>query len=71
VQALPEGLNHPEELTADNGYFSEHNVEVCEAAGSVPLIAMKRDDHHPYWSARFSEPTEVPPEATSVERMAH
>ncbi|MEA3644336.1 MAG: transposase, partial [Lamprobacter sp.] len=56
VQALPEGLNHPEEVIADNGYFSEHNVELCEAAGVVPLIAMKRDEHHPHWSERFSEP---------------
>lgn len=71
MQALPEGLNRPEELIADNGHFSERNVEVCEAAGSVPLIAMKRDDHHPHWSARFSEPAEVPPEATPVARMAH
>ncbi|MBK5942027.1 IS1182 family transposase [Halochromatium roseum] len=71
VQALPEGLNHPEDVIADNGYFSEHNVEVCEAAGIAPLIAMKRDEHHPHWSERFSEPAAVTLEATPVERMAH
>ena len=71
VQALPEGLNHPEDVIANNGYFSARNVAICEAAGSMPLIAMKRDEHHPHWSARFSEPAAVPPEATPVERMAH
>ena len=65
------GLSQPEEFVADNGYFSERNVEVCEAAGIVPLIAMKREEHHPHWSARFGEPAEVPPEATPVARMAH
>ena len=71
LQALPEGLNHPEECVADNGYFSEHNVNRCEAAEIVPLIAMKREEHHPHWSARFSEPGEVAPEASPVERLAH
>lgn len=71
LQALPEGLNHPEECVADNGYFSENNVNLCEAAGITPLIAIKREEHHPHWSARFNEPAEVAPEATPVARMAH
>lgn len=72
LQALPEGLNQPAECVADNGYFSERNVEVCENAEIVPWIAMKREEHHPHWSERFSEPDEAPPpEATPVARMAH
>jgi transposase/IS5 family transposase len=71
LQALPEGLKQPEEGVADNGYFSENNVNLCEASGIAPLIAMKREEHHPHWSARFSEPGEVAPEASPVERMAH
>ena len=47
LQALPEGLNQPKECLADNGYFSERNVEVCENAEIVPLIAMKRGEHYP------------------------
>ena len=49
LQALPEGLNQPEQFLADAGYFSEANVEACEAAGIEPLIAVKRDEHHPHW----------------------
>jgi transposase len=71
VQALPAGLNHPEQLLADTGYFSENNVKVCEAAGIEPLIAVQRETHHPHFLERFSEPPEPPPEATPVERMIH
>ncbi len=71
LQALPEGLNRPEQMLADAGYFSEANVDACEAAGIEPLIAIKRDEHHPHFSERFSEPPELPGEATPVQRMTH
>ena len=71
IQALPEGLNQPEQFLADAGYFSEANVGACEAAGIEPLIAIKRDQHHPHWSERFSEPPELPTTATAVQRMSH
>jgi transposase len=69
LQALPEGLNQPEQLLADAGYFSEANVDACEAAGIEPLIAVKRDEHHPHYSERFSEPPELPADPTPVQRM--
>jgi len=71
LQALPEGLNQPEQCLADAGYFSEANVDTCEAAGIEPLIPAKRDEHHPHWSERFGEPPAPPAEATAVERMAN
>jgi transposase len=71
LQALPAGLNRTEELLADNGYFSEANVNACEAAGIGPLIALKRDEHHPHWSERFAEPEVPAPAATPLERMAN
>lgn len=42
LQALPEELNQPEKFLADSGYFSEKNVEACEAARIEPLIAVGR-----------------------------
>ena len=42
IQALPEGLNQPEALLADTGYFSERNVQACQGAKIVPLIAVGR-----------------------------
>ena len=32
IQALPVGLNQPERLLADNGFYSEKNVDTCRAA---------------------------------------
>lgn len=43
LQTLPEGLNRPEQLLNDAGYFSETSVYICEAAGINPLIAVKRN----------------------------
>jgi hypothetical protein len=71
LQALPTGLNQPEQVVADTGYFSADNVAACEQAGIEPLIAVKRDHHHPHWSERFQEPAELPANPTAVERMTH
>jgi hypothetical protein len=71
VQALPHGLNRPERCLADAGYFSEANVHTCEAAGIEPMIAVKRDGHHPEWSERFAEPPAPAADATPVQRMTH
>ena len=69
--ALAEDLPKPKRLAADAGYFSEANVNACEAAGIEPSIAIKRDEHHPHWSERFANPDAPPTDATPVERMAH
>src|ERR1019366_8423598 len=36
IDALPKDLGRPETLLADNGYFSEANVTLCEAANIEP-----------------------------------
>jgi hypothetical protein len=71
VQALPTGLNQPEQFLADTGYFSADNVAACEQAGIEPLIAVKRDHHHPQWAERFNEPPELPDNPTPAQRMTH
>lgn len=73
VQALPTGLNQPEQFLADTGYFSADNVAACEQAGIEPLIAVTRDHHHPHWSERCREPEALPatPTPTPVQRMTH
>lgn len=70
LQALPDGLN-PRRLLADTGYFSENNVEACHGADIEPLIAVKRDEHHPAWRARFEEPAALSEPVSPVERMKH
>jgi transposase len=72
LTALPKNLGRVRRLLADNGYFSEDNVERCAAAKIEPLIAMGREAHHASWRRRFaSAPKPPPPTATALERMAH
>jgi transposase len=60
INDLPEELGKAETLLADNGYFSEANVNACQAAGIDPLIAMGRDCHHPSPAERFAEAPAAP-----------
>ena len=71
VLANPEGLNRPETWLADTGYYSEKNVETCVAADIEPLIAVKRDEHHPGWRERFTEPAPLSENASPAEAMKH
>jgi len=71
LQSLPEGLNKPNTFLADTGYFSEKNVEICQDAGTAPLIAMGREAHHPQWRARFEEPASPSEPGTYVDQMKH
>lgn len=70
LQALPEGLN-PVRLLADTGYYSEKNVVACASAGIEPLIAVRRDAHHPAWRERFEEPALASESMSPGERMKH
>ena len=68
---LPDELGQAEALLADNGYFSESNVNACAAAGIDPVIAMGRDAHHPTLDERFAEPPPPPKDPTPLEAMDH
>ena len=70
VAALPDEWGKVGALLADNGYFSEANVNACAAAGIEPVIAMGREAHHPSLDARLAAPP-PPKNATSLEAMAH
>jgi transposase len=74
MQANPEGLNQPDILLANTRYFSEKNVETCVDAKItpiMPLIAVKRDQHHPQWRDRFTEPETLLEDASPFEVMKH
>src|SRR5580693_7871560 len=71
IEALPEELGKVENLLADTGYFSADNVEACEKAGVVPVIAMGRQSHYLPLSERFAPAPAAPPKPTPVEAMAH
>src|SRR5882724_3229035 len=71
IDALPEHLGRPETLLADNGYFSEANVDLCEAANIEPLIALGRQPHHQSLRERFAAAPPAPENPTPVEAMAY
>jgi hypothetical protein len=64
--ALSEGVGRAESLLADNGYFSEANVNACEAAGIASLISLGREKHHPGWKKRFGQADPAPEHRTPV-----
>jgi len=71
LNELPEALGRPEHLLADTGYCSKDNVRRCEAAGLTPVIAMKRDQHHPSMLERFAPGPAEPPGNDPMLRLHH
>ncbi len=68
---LPEELGIVGKLLADNGYYSEANVNACAAAGIEPVIAMGREAHHLAMAERFADDPPAPMNLTPVEAMGH
>lgn len=58
-------------LIADTGFCSEKNILACEQAQLDSLIAVARDEHHPGWRERHSEPMPLPDNASPTQTMAH
>lgn len=71
LKAQTDRLGRAERLIADTGFASEKNIKACEAAKIEPLIAVGRDQHHPSWQERHTEPPPLPDDATPIQRMAH
>lgn len=71
LSQLPEELGQVNQALTDNGYFSEANVQACEQAGIIPLLAMGRAGHHPTLEERFADPGEAPATADPVARLEH
>jgi transposase len=71
IAELPGELGKVGELLADNGYYSESNVNACAAQGIEPVIAMGREAHHPSLAERFAEDPPAPENPTPVEAMRY
>jgi Transposase DDE domain len=71
LKHLPQTLGTVTDLLADNGYFSENNVRLCEENKVASYIAVKRDSHHPPLMKRFQELASLPDEANAVDAMKH
>lgn len=58
-------------LIADTGYCSDANVKACVDARIEPLLSLARQDHHPHWRVRFTEPAPLAEDATPMQAMVH
>ena len=71
LKAQAERLGKVTGLIADTGFCSETNITACETAAVAPLIAVAKENHHPDWRERHSEPPALPENATPLQAMAH
>ena len=71
LKQLPQELGAVTDIAADNGFFSESNVNLCEKNDITPYIAVKRESHHPSPMERFQEPVPLSGPANSVDTMKH
>jgi hypothetical protein len=40
-------------------------------ARMAPLLSLARQDHHPHWRERFTEPAPLAEDATPMQAMVH
>ena len=52
-------------------YESVANIAACEKAKIEPFITVAREEHHPGWRERFTEPEPLDADATPMQRRAH
>ncbi len=71
LAGLPDALGKVEHLLADAGYFSEANVNACDAGGIEPVIATGREAHHPSLEERHAPAPPAPENSTPLAAMRH
>ncbi len=63
---LPEELGHTEAVLADNGYFSQGNVDLCVQEQVTPYISLGREKHHQSPEERLREPDPICEDANAL-----
>ena len=73
LEQLAQPLGQAEALLADNGYYSEDNVNACqgEKLKITPFIAAGRERHHLSLEQRWADPPPLAAEADAVQTMKH
>lgn len=71
LKQLPKGLGTVTDILADNGYFSEENVMLCQQNKVTSYIAVNREKHHLPIMDRFQEPLPLSDNATTLDAMKH
>ena len=71
LSSLPKKIGKADTILSDAGYFSESNVEICEAEQVKPYIAVHRDYHNQPLQERFSQLDPIPEDADPVTKMKY
>ncbi|HEY8096679.1 MAG TPA: IS1182 family transposase [Methylobacter sp.] len=69
LKALQDNLGKPDTLLADNGYFSNNNIQACVKQKITPLIALGREAHHLSLEQRLTPDAPEPETADSLVKM--
>ncbi|MGK7344670.1 MAG: IS1182 family transposase [Candidatus Nitrospinota bacterium M3_3B_026] len=71
LEAVPEELGQADRVTADNGYYSEDNINEATDRNITPYLATGRQAHNQRWDQRLADPPDPPPEGASpAEQMS-
>jgi hypothetical protein len=70
LKALQDNFGKPETLLADNGYFSNNNIQACVNQKITPLIALGREAHHLPLEQRLMPDAQEPETADPLIKMA-
>ncbi|MGZ4924786.1 MAG: IS1182 family transposase [Halobacteriota archaeon] len=70
LKALQDSLGKPETLLADNGYFSNNNIQACVDQKIAPLIALGREAHHLPLEQRLTPDAPEPKSTDPLVKMA-
>lgn len=71
LDKLEDQLGKVDTLLADNGYFSQDNVQACAKCGITPLIALGREAHHLPITQRLQADAPDPQTDDPLVRMTH
>ncbi len=71
LKASEEPLGKPQGLLADPGYFSEENVNRCEAQEITPYLSDSRERHNLPLEERLKQVPPCPEDADILTRMRH
>lgn len=71
LDKLEDQLGKADTLLADNGYFSQDNVQACAEHGITPLIALGREAHHLPIAQRLQADAPDPQTDDPLVRMTH
>lgn len=70
LKALQDNFGKPKTLLADNGYFSNNNIQACVKQKITPLIALGREAHHLPLEQRLMPDAPEPETADPLIKMA-